>query len=280
MRIIFILLLGLLIIIPPAFGVPISDKTGLKFSFPVNVDGNYFIIEGTANFDAKRLDFDSDSKKINLKIESSLEDNLMEITIPKNLLEGDHLTFMITSIPISMSQTSQLSNTMELVTPKIIHHGANNIFVTLEFVGIGTHYISISGSASPDSFDLIDELDYDVNNAHIDSIEAIPKQNSIIITLSEVSDDGELLITLKNVITPFSDETFYVLINDEETDYIFEDDVMAIQFHSQTEIIEIVGTHVVPEFAEIAPIMLATSLIGIIAMQRYKKLHFNSSSTF
>ena len=280
MRIIFILLLGLLIIIPPAFGVPISDKTGLKFSFPVNVDGNYFIIEGTANFDAKRLDFDSDSKKINLKIESSLEDNLMEITIPKNLLEGDHLTFMITSIPISMSQTSQLSNTMELVTPKIIHHGANNIFVTLEFVGIGTHYISISGSASPDSFDLIDELDYDVNNAHIDSIEAIPKQNSIIITLSEVSDDGELLITLKNVITPFSDETFYVLINDEETDYIFEDDVMAIQFHSQTETIEIVGTHVVPEFAEIAPIMLATSLIGIIAMQRYKKLHFNSSSTF
>ena len=280
MKIIFILLLGLLIIIPPAFGVPISDKTGLKFSFPVNVDGNYFIIEGTANFDAKRLDFDSDSKKINLKIESSLEDNLMEITIPKNLLEGDHLTFMITSIPISMSQTSQLSNTMELVTPKIIHHGANNIFVTLEFVGIGTHYISISGSASPDSFDLIDELDYDVNNAHIDSIEAIPKQNSIIITLSEVSDDGELLITLKNVITPFSDETFYVLINDEETDYIFEDDVMAIQFHSQTETIEIVGTHVVPEFAEIAPIMLATSLIGIIAMQRYKKLHFNSSSTF
>ena len=280
MRIIFILLLGLLIIIPPAFGVPISDKTGLKFSFPVNVDGNYFIIEGTANFDAKRLDFDSDSKKINLKIESSLEDNLMEITIPKNLLEGDHLTFMLTSIPISISQTSQLSNTMELVTPKIIHHGANNIFVTLEFVGIGTHYISISGSASPDSFDLIDELDYDVNNAHIDSIEAIPKQNSIIITLSEVSDDGELLITLKNVITPFSDETFYVLINDEETDYIFEDDVMAIQFHSQTETIEIVGTHVVPEFAEIAPIMLATSLIGIIAMQRYKKLHFNSSSTF
>ena len=114
----------------------------------------------------------------------------------------------------------------------------------------------------------------------MDSIEAIPKQNSLIITLSEVTDDGELLITLNDVVTPFSDETFYVLINDEETDYIFEDDVMAIQFHSQTETIEIVGTHVVPEFAEIAPIMLATSLIGIIAMQRYKKLHFNSSSTF
>ena len=271
MKIIFILLLGLLITIPSAFAVPISDKTGMKFSFPVNVDGDYFIIEVTANFDAKRLDFDADNKKINLKIQSSLEENVMEIVIPKNLLEGDHLTFMITSIPTSI--TPQLSNTMEPVIPKVIHHGENNIFAILEFVGIGTHYLSVSGSISPDSFELIDELDYDVNNALVDSIEAIPKQNSLIVRLSEVTDDGELLITLNNVITPFSDETFYVLVNEEETDYVFEDGIMTIQFDSQTETIEIVGTHVVPEFAEIAPIMLATSLIAVIALKRYKKLN-------
>ena len=70
MKIIFVLLLVSLITIPSAFAVPISDKTGLKFSFPLNVDGDYFIIEGTANFDAKRLDFDADNKKINLKIQS------------------------------------------------------------------------------------------------------------------------------------------------------------------------------------------------------------------
>ena len=45
---------------------------------------------------------------------------------------------------------------------------------------------------------------------------------------------------------------------------------MTIQFDSQTETIEIIGTHVIPEFAEIAPIVLATSLIGIIALRRYK----------
>ena len=270
MKIIFILLLGLLIIIPPAFGAPIADKTGLKFSFPINVDGNAFTIEGTANFDVKRLDFDRDSKKINLKIDSSLEENLMEIIVPKNLLEGDHLAFMITSIPTSVTQTSQLTINMMPVTPKMIHYGENEIFTTLEFVGIGTHYLSVSGSPSPDSFELVDELGYDVNNANVDSIEAIPKQSSLIITLSEVTDDGELLITLKNIITPFDDETFYVLVNDEETDYVFDDGVMTIQFDSQTETIEIIGTHVIPEFAEIAPIVLATSLIGIIALRRYK----------
>ena len=36
MKIVFILLLGLLIIIPSAFGVPIAEKTGLKFKFPLN----------------------------------------------------------------------------------------------------------------------------------------------------------------------------------------------------------------------------------------------------
>ena len=35
MKIVFILLLGLLIIIPSAFGVPIAEKTGLKFKFPL-----------------------------------------------------------------------------------------------------------------------------------------------------------------------------------------------------------------------------------------------------
>ena len=160
MKIIFILLLGLLIIVPPAFGAPIADKTGLKFSFPINVDGNAFTIEGTANFDVKRLDFDRDSKKINLKIDSSLEENLMEIIVPKNLLEGDHLAFMITSIPTSVTQTSQLTINMMPVTPKMIHYGENEIFTTLEFVGIGTHYLSVSGSPSPDSFELVDELGY------------------------------------------------------------------------------------------------------------------------
>ena len=46
MKIAFILLLGLLIIIPSAFGVPIAEKTGLKFKFPLNHGGNSFIIEG------------------------------------------------------------------------------------------------------------------------------------------------------------------------------------------------------------------------------------------
>ena len=276
MKVVFISLLILLITIPPAFAVPLADKTGMKFSFPVNADDGIFIIEGTGNFDAKRLDFNADTKEINLQIQSSLDYNLMEMVIPKNLLGGDHLTFTLTSIPISISQSSQLSETTTSVTPKIIHYGQNTIFLTLEFSGIGTHYLSISETATPNFYELVDELVYDTSNVHVDSIQAIPKQNSLIITLSEYIDDAKLSITLEDTITPFDDGTFFVLVNDEETDYIFEDGIMTIEINSEADSIEIIGTHVVPEFAEIAPIVLATSLIGLIALKRYKKLNQQS----
>ena len=141
MKIVFILLLGLLIIIPSAFGVPIADKTGLKFKFPLNHGGNSFIVEGTANFDVKHLSFDDTNKQITLKIESSLEENLLEIVLPANLV-GENLTFMIMSVPNSITQASQLSDTLEVI-PKTIHYSESTIFATLEFNGMGTHYLTI-----------------------------------------------------------------------------------------------------------------------------------------
>ena len=145
MKIVFILLLGLLITIPSAFGTPISEKTGLKFKFPLNYDGNSFIIEGTANFDVKHLSFNDINKEITLKIQSSLENNLLEIVLPANLV-GENSTFMIMSVPNSITQASQLSGTL-VVIPKTIHYSESNTFVTLEFNGIGTHYLTISESA-------------------------------------------------------------------------------------------------------------------------------------
>ena len=145
MKIVFILLLGLLIIIPSAFGVPIADKTGLKFKFPLNHGGNSFIIEGTANFDVKHLSFDDTNKQITLKIESSLEENLLEIVLPANLV-GENLIFMNMSVPNSITHASQLSDTLEII-PKTIHYSESNTFATLEFNGMGTHYLTLSDSA-------------------------------------------------------------------------------------------------------------------------------------
>jgi len=147
MKIIFALLLISLITIPTVSAIPIADKTGFKFSFPATVDGNYFVVDGTSNFDVKHMDYDAENRVITFKIYSSLDYNLAEILIPKNLLRGDDLTFMITSIPTSITQTAESSSITSPVIPKIIHYDSTNVFVTLEFSGIGTHYLTISESS-------------------------------------------------------------------------------------------------------------------------------------
>ena len=147
MKIIFILLFLLIITIPSSFGVPIAEKTGLKFSFPVAADNNRFFIEGTANFDVKRVSFDEVTQELSLEIQSSLNDNLVEMIIPRNLLKADDLTFMITSMPLSVTELAESSTTAKVI-PKIIHNDEENTFITLEFSGIGTHYLIITNSSN------------------------------------------------------------------------------------------------------------------------------------
>jgi len=144
MRIFFIVLLLFLITIPSALAIPIADKTGLKFSFPVSIDDGYLVIEGTANFQVKSIDFHKESRELTLKIQSSLNDNLVEMTIPKDLFSHDSLTFTVTSIALSLTDASDSSSSTLEILPKIVHYDEKMIFVTLEFNGIGTHHLTIS----------------------------------------------------------------------------------------------------------------------------------------
>ena len=95
----------------------------------------------------------------------------------------------------------------------------------------------------------------------------------MIFTLLDPGDDGKLSVKLSDdVITPFDDGSFIVLIDDVESDYIIEDDNIIINFDSNSQQIKLVGTYVIPEFYEIAPLVLATSFIGLIVLKKYKKL--------
>ena len=147
MKIIFMLAFVLIITIPTISAVPLADKTGFKFSFPASLDDNFFVVEGTTNFDMKRMDFDSENREITFEIQSSLDNNLAEIIIPRTLLRGDDLTFMITSIPTLVMQEGESSSITLQVIPKIIHYDPQNVFTTLEFNGSGTHYLTISESS-------------------------------------------------------------------------------------------------------------------------------------
>ena len=124
-------------------------------------------------------------------------------------------------------------------------------------------------------FDLASEVDYSISGGDVHGVTANVNGNSLVVSIHDAEDGGELTITLpSDVITPFNDGTFFVLVNDEESDDASQDgNTITVPFDADAETIEIIGTHVVPEFGTIAAIILAVAITSIIAISAKTKLN-------
>ena len=122
--------------------------------------------------------------------------------------------------------------------------------------------------------DLASEVDYSISGGDVHGVTANVNGNSLVISIHDAEDGGELTITLpSDVITPFNDGTFFVLVNDEESDDASQDgNTITVPFDADAETIEIIGTHVVPEFGTIAAIILAVAITSIIVLSAKTKL--------
>ena len=115
--------------------------------------------------------------------------------------------------------------------------------------------------------DLSDQFIASVTSGVIHHIGANSDDDTLLVHLFGADDDGELKITLnKDIITPFDDGSYFVLINSEEVEFEQMGRTLHIEYGAGTEKIEIVGSHVVPEFGTIAMIILAVAIVSIIAI--------------
>ena len=129
MKVLLILLLSIIITIPPALGLLSEEGTGLTRTFIVQTGGYDFPLKVTGNLDVIDYSFDKDLKTISLNIYSSLDYNLLEILIPKNLINGDFTFFLDGS---------------EIFSKTIMDD--DNSFITIEFEGKGDHTLDIIGT--------------------------------------------------------------------------------------------------------------------------------------
>ena len=113
----------------------------------------------------------------------------------------------------------------------------------------------------------IDAADYiSTSGASVTSITANADDDSVIIAI-DAADDGVLSVTLHSeVITAFDDGTYFVLIDNEEVEFEQSGSSLTIPYGAGNERVEIVGSHVVPEFGTIAMIILAVAIVSIIAI--------------
>ena len=121
--------------------------------------------------------------------------------------------------------------------------------------------------------DLSDQFTASVTSGVIHHIGANSDDDTLLVHLFGADDDGELKITLNSkIITPFDDGSYFVLINNEEVEFEQMGRTLHIEYDAGTEKIEIVGSHVVPEFGTIAMIILAVAIVSIIAITAKTKI--------
>jgi hypothetical protein len=163
----FLLLSLLVLVFTPAFGA-ISDATGLVNRFDIETGGHVFEITTTSNFDVSEIDFDKDQKKLTLHIVSSLENNLGELIIPRDLLSGN-FTFNL--------------NGQEYFP--VVKSNDKIAFITMNFTGSGNNKVEVFATNYLENLDEMEEGDVEIES---DSQEQIPGGGCLIATATYGSE--------------------------------------------------------------------------------------------
>ena len=126
----FVIIFTFLLIIPPVFG-QFFDTPGWVNRLQVENEGYIFEVHVVSSFDIPSHQFSSEEKRLSFFISTSVSNNLSEIQIPKNLLNGN-FTFYLNGQEIfaDVKTNDKIS------------------FITLEFPGKGLHKLDIIGTTT------------------------------------------------------------------------------------------------------------------------------------
>ncbi len=136
----FAIIITSLLFAPTAFG-QYFDTPGFVNRIPIETGGYIFEVITVSSFDIPDYQFSSEEKRLSLIITSSVSNNLSEIQIPKNLINGN-FTFYLNGKEIFADV-----KTNEKIS-----------FITIEFPGKGLHKLDIIGTTYLPEFSEIAQL--------------------------------------------------------------------------------------------------------------------------
>jgi len=152
-----------------------------------------------------------------------------------------------------------------------------NAVETSEEVETGTAVTgtTVTGPSGESFYKLgVGQIEYDMTcNATPPGFFANADDDSIVIFL-DPTDDGIITITLhEELIKPFEDGTFVVLVDNQEMlDFTQIGNTLTIPCVAGTEKIEIHGSWAIPEFGVIAAMILAVAIVSIIVVTAKTRL--------
>ena len=117
------------------------------------------------------------------------------------------------------------------------------------------------------------QIEYDITCNATPGFFANADDDSVVIYL-DPTDDGIITVTLhEEIIKPFEDGTFVVIVNNQEMqDFTQIGNTLTIPCVVGTEKIEIHGSWAIPEFGVIAAMILAVAIVSIIVITAKTRL--------
>jgi predicted secreted protein with PEFG-CTERM motif len=117
----------------------------------------------------------------------------------------------------------------------------------------GKSELSVKGNCVP----------YSISGGTVNGVKVNTNDNSLIVMIS-ANEDGTITLNPSKTVL---DGAFMVLVDGEEWDDAdINGNQITVNFLAGAEEIEIIGTHVIPEFGAIAALILAVAIISIIAV--------------
>jgi len=114
-------------------------------------------------------------------------------------------------------------------------------------------------------------IPYSISGGMVTSATLNTNDNSIVISIN-AKEDGTLTVSPSKTV---QEGIFMVLIDGEEcneSECQIAGNKVTVMFRAGAETIEIIGTHVIPEFGTIAAMILAVAIISIIAVSAKSRL--------
>jgi predicted secreted protein with PEFG-CTERM motif len=138
----------------------------------------------------------------------------------------------------------------------------------------GTAGTTVTGPSGEPFYKLgAGQIEYDMTCNATPAFFANADDDSIVIYL-DPTDDGIITVTLhEELIKPFEDGTFVVIVNNQEMqDFTQVGNTLTIPCVVGTEKIEIHGSWAIPEFGVIAAMILAVAIVSIIVVTAKTRL--------
>ena len=112
-------------------------------------------------------------------------------------------------------------------------------------------------------------IPYSITGGTVTGASINTKDKSIVFSINAANDGTITLTPSKKVL----DGIFMVLVDGQEWDDVqIEGQKVTVMFHAGNSSIELIGTHVIPEFGTIAALILAVAIISIVAVSAKSRL--------